>query len=309
MDILLHNVSADLGNRLLNEKVAEVAFRDSKQRFELMEKILVGNPLENLGGGGMHGAVAKLNGALQMANFVATIVCTIIICDKLDRMDQKLDEIQKTIDDVKDINYEMQIAGPCRELIDDYKLLADHLGKGETVSASELMNLIRKYQSQLVSLYNLTGKIPMDAALDLIFTMLPIYTNCIMLYYQNHYDEEQGKNALHDGWMSVFAKLNSDELLNQIQDDLFLNQKRTNRQVNEYLAYHRMVVKTYNQKIDQLIADLEACGGEEGYNEAMQWSRQYVAQQAKSKQVELEDQFGSEKAKEMMEQALEIVTA
>lgn len=189
------------------------------------------------------------------------------------------------------------------------KLLADKLKKEKPVSGEELVELIRECQNYLVSLHNLSGKIPMDAALDLMFTLLPIFANCIMLYYQSHYDEEQGKHALHDDWMSVFELLNSEGFLNQIQDDMFLNQRKTNRQVNEYLVYHQMIVKTYKQKIDQLLAYMEDCGGEEGYSAAMQWSRQYVAQQAKSQQVELEEQYGPEMAKKIMEQALELATA
>ena len=145
----------------------------------------------------------------------------------------------------------------------DLLSLADKLKKGKAVSGEELVDLIRECQNYIVSLYNLSGKIPLDAALDLIFTLLPIFENCIMLYYQNHYDEEQGKHALHDEWMSVFVILNSEEFLNRIQDDLFLKQRKMNRQVNEYLAYHKTIVTTYKQKIDQLLVDLEECGGED----------------------------------------------
>lgn len=309
MDLLLQNVPQYLAERLLNKNYAEVAFRTGKERFELLEKFLVKKIENNQDGGEMEGALGKFNIAMQVINLAATIVCTVIICKKLDKVDRKLDEIQKATANLQDFNFEMQVAHPCRKLIGDYKLLADKLKKGKPVSGAELVELIRECQNYLISLHNLSGKIPMDSSLDLIFTLLPIFANCIMLYYQRNYDEEQGRHALHDEWMSVFELLNSEEFLNSIQDDMFLKQRKTNRQVNEYLAYHKMVVKTYKLKIDQLLTDLEECGGEEGYSAAMEWSRQYVAQQAKSKQVELENQYGSEKAKMIMEQAFEMVMA
>ena len=309
MDLLLQNVPEEMAHQLLNKKFAEVALRDEKQRFTLLEKLLVKIPEENQGGSEMLGALSKLNVAMQAANLAATIVGTVIICGKLDRINHKLSELQKATEDLKDFNFEMQIAFPCRKLTGDYKLFADSLRKEKPVSGEELVELIRECQNYLVSLHNLSGKIPIDMALDLIFTLLPILANCIMIYYQQRYDEVQGKHALHDDWMSVFELLNSEEYLNQIQDDLFLTQRKTNRQVNEYLAYHKVVVNTYRQKIEQLLADLEECGGEDGYSAAMQWSRQYVTQQAKAKQAELESQYGSEKAQMIMEQALEFATA
>ena len=216
-----------------------------------------------------------------------------------------MDEIQKATADLKDFNFEMQIAHPCRELIGDYKLIIDNLQKGKPVSRDEMVSLIRSCQNYLVSLYNLRGKIQMESALDMIFTLLPIYANCIMLYYQRWYDENEGKHALHEDWMAVFDLLLSKSLLNEIQDDMIINQRKTNGDTNEYLAYHKAVVQAYRSKIDQLLEDLNTCGGTEGYEEAMRWSQQYVAQQAKAIQDELEEEYGVEKAQAVMEQAMQ----
>ena len=307
MDMLLKSVQAGDAGRMMNKGFAEVVFRDGKGRIEAIKKIAVGMGGEGnaAGAAGAGGALGKLQIALQVANLAATIISAVIICNKLNKLDKKMDEIQRATADLKDFNFEMQIAHPCRELVGDYKLITDNLKKGKPVSRDEMVSLIRSCQNYLVSLYNLRGKIQMESALDMIFTLLPIYANCIMLYYQRWYDENEGKHALHDDWMAVFDLLLSKSLLNETQDDMIINQRKTNGETNEYLAYHKAVVQAYRSKIDQLIEDLNTCGGTEGYEEAMRWSRQYAAQQAKAIQNELEEEYGVEKAKGVMEQAMQ----
>ena len=308
MDVeVVFSVSEDVAKRLMDDGVAEVALRDSKKRFEPFVKMLPKkvNPQKTDGGG--NEALKKLQGAMQVINLAATIASTVIICGKLNMIDSQLDEMRKDTADLKDINFELQLANPCRELISNYKVLSDQLRRGKIVSSAELLTQIRKCRSYLVSLHQLCDKLPMEPVLELIFTLLPMYANYICVYYRQAYDDLQGKHVLHDEWMNVFTLLNSESFLNRIQDDMFTAQFKSNRDINEYLAYHTMIVDTLKQEIEQELEDIETCGGEAGYDAAMQWSRQYVAQQAKVKQSELESQFGPEKAREMINQALEFV--
>ena len=83
----------------------------------------------------------------------------------------------------------------------------------------------------------------------------------------------------------------------------------TNRETNEFINTQRAVVTCYKQKVEQLLADLETCEGTEGYEEAMRWSRQYAAQQAKAVQEELEDEYGAENAQPVMKKMMQEVLA
>jgi hypothetical protein len=126
-----------------------------------------------------------------------------------------------------------------------------------------------------------------------------------VLYYERHYDPEHERHVLHGDWMVIFEMLSSEEFMDQVQDYLFIEKRMPNRQVNEYLAYCRRIVCGFHKKIENLLEDLKDCGSKEDYQEAMQWSRQFAAQQAKAEQKELEEQYGPEKAKEILEQAME----
>ena len=117
--------------------------------------------------------------------------------------------------------------------------------------------------------------------------------------------EPEGIDALHESCMSVFDLLSDPGFIDQIQDYMFLKMHQTNRQVNEYLDCHRLIVYSYKTQIEQLLEDLETCGSKEKYNDAMLWTRQYVAQQARVVQAELASKIGPEKAKEYVERAMQ----
>ncbi len=309
VDLMLKDVPEEFAKELLNQRNAEVAFRNGKKRFESFKKFAVQIADEQKNVQANMAMLSKLNIALAAANMVATIACAVVICNKLNKIDQKLDGMQKELGDLKDINFETQIANPCRMLIGDYKIITDSLEKKKPVSEDEMVALIRGCQNYLVSLYNLRGKLPMDPVLSLIFTLLPIYTNCIMLYYQRFYDVKQDKHTLHDDWMFVYEMLLSDGFLCEVQDYMFIDKRHTNREVNEYLICQRQIVQDYKEKIDELLADLNDCEGIEGYEDAMKWSRQYAAQQAKAVQAELESKYGAEKAGQIMDQAMQVIEA
>ena len=167
------------------------------------------------------------------------------------------------------------------------------------------MPLINGCCDILGCLLNLQGSVSMDSWLNLVFTLLPIFAGCIMLYYQRFYDVDTGVHSGHDEWIGIFDALLSEELRDEVQDYLFIDKGRPNREVNESLGYMREIVSEYKEQIDQLVLDLKDCDGVEGYEDAMLWSRRYAAQQARVQQAELEKDVGVEKAREIMEQAME----
>lgn len=280
--------------------LVRTADRNSARLNQIIPKLdQIFRPLQNLQ------ILSILNTALSAANLVATVAGMVIICNKLNNIDHKLDEIQKEIAAVKEINFEMQIANPCRKLVDDYKLLTPALSKGKPVSEEKLINLIRDCKEYIISIYRLRNSLPLDSVLSLIFMLVPIMANCMMVYYRRFYDPNQEKHPLHDSWMSVFDLLSDPGFIDQIQDYMFMEKNIPNQQVNEYLDCQRLIVYSYKTQIEQLLADLKTCGSKEDYDDAMLWARQYVAQQARVVQAELESKIGHERAKEYVEQVIQ----
>ena len=294
----------DVKDKVIDQNAIRKLVRNVEKNSAKLDQILpkldqIFRPLQNLQ------ILSILNTALSAANLVATVAGMVIICNKLNNIDHKLDEIQQEIADIKEINYEMQIAKPCRKLADDYKLLTAALSAGKPVSETALINLIRECKDYIISIYNLRNHLPMDAVLSLIFMLLPILANCMMVYYQQFYDPKQEKHPLHDSCMSVFDLLLAPGFTDQIQDYMFIEKNQTNRQVNEFLDCCRLLVYSYRKQIEQLLEDLKSCGSKEGYNDAKQWIRQYVAQQARVVQADLESKVGAEKARELVSQAMQ----
>ena len=335
-NIVLENVPEELAKRILNKSYAEVAFRKGNEQFDMFKKIAVrlAGEKDQLANANKVRQIMRaknplqiqqllpnieqifapmkslkifsaLNTALSAANLVATVAGIIIICEKIDKIDRKLDELKDGIVDLKDINFELQISNPCRALVNDYKIIGDKINKGKPVSEDDLVELINGCHGYIISLYNLRDKFSLDAVLSLIFTLLPIFANSIMIYYQLYYDEKQEKHTLHDGWMNVFELLSAENFMNQIQDHMFVDLHQTNQHVNEYLDCYRLILQSYQQKINQLLEDLKTCEGVEGYNEAMLWSKQYAAQQARVVQAEMASRYGEAQAQQYCKAAME----
>lgn len=293
----------EIKEKSISQSTIRHLVRTSEANSDKLDQILpkldkIFQPLQNLQ------ILSILNTALSAVNLVATVAGMVIIYNKLDHIDHKLDEIKKTIADVKNIDFEMQIAKPCRKLVDDYKMLTPAIKNGKPVSEDTLIALIRECKDNIISIYTLRNSIPMDSVLSLSFTLLPILANCIMVYYQRFYDPNQEQHPLHDGCMVVFDKLSDPGFIDQIQDYMFISKNQSNRQVNEYLDCHRLIVYSYKKQINQLLEDLKTFGSKEEYNEAMLWTRRFVAQQAKVVQSELESKIGAERAKALIEETM-----
>ena len=236
--------------------------------------------------------------AMSAANLAATIKGFKEINERLDHIEAQLSEIKEEIDKVQATNFELQIAKPCRSIISKYKDLSMLYQDGKPISDSELIALLDESKEFIISMYNLW------IALRIIFMMFPVFANCILIYYHRFYDPNKHIHNRHSEWMEVFDLLSAPKFIDEIQDDLFIDQRKTNKEVNEYLDCQRSIVYGYKLKIEELLEDLKTCGNAAIYDDAMRWSRQYVAQQAKAIQAELVLKVGAEKAQEIIKQAM-----
>lgn len=247
--------------------------------------------------------LSVLNFAMAAANLMVTVQGFEEINRRLDNIEAQLTEIKQGIDKLQAQAYELDIAKPCRVLVSKYKDISDLYQKGKPINEKELISLIDECKEYIISMYNLRSNYPLDVVLSIIFRLFPAFANCIIFYYHRFYDPNQHKHNRHGEWMEVFDILNAPRFIDEIQDDMFIRQIKTNREVNEYLDCHRAIVYGYKQKIEDMLEGMKDCGSVEAYDEAMRWSRQYAAQQAKSVQNELVAQYGAAKAQEIMAEA------
>lgn len=245
-----------------------------------------------------------LNLAMSAANLAATMKGFQEINERLDRIEEQLLEVKQGIDKVQKTNFELQIAKPCRSIVSQYKDLSVLYRDEKPISEKELVALIDDSKEFIISMYNLKEVYSLQVALKMIFMLFPVFANSILIYYHRFYDPNKHTHNRHSEWMEVFDMLSKPSFIDEIQDDLFVKQRKTNKEVNEYLDCQRSIVYGYKLKIKELLEDLKTCGSVETYDEAMKWSRQFAAQQARSIQEDLTKQIGAERAKELVEQAM-----
>lgn len=308
MNLMLENVPQELVKYLTNKKFAEVAVRDGKKRFQHFYKLAV-NKVKETKSTANTAMMSTFGIAMEAANLLATIVGTVIICDKLNNMSKQLDEIRKGLEQLKDIQLKTTVLQSDILLVENYKIYSDNLKKGIPIPKKEMITFIRDCNRNINLWASINEETNLETVLGEIFVLLPMMCNYILLYYKTYYSAEEGLYVLHDEWIYTLEKLSSDEFMNKIQDYFFIDKCMTNKEVNQYLVNHRYIIAEYKQQIEQLAEDLKTCGSVEEYEEAMQWSRQYALQQMKACQPQLEEEYGKEKAEEIMTAAMEGINA
>ena len=244
-----------------------------------------------------------LNVALSAANLVATVVSTVIICNKLDNIVKKLDRIEGKIDAIAKAQYVTQIKQPCRAVIMDYKVIATDLNKGKEVPEGKILDIINQCCRLMETIYSLRKNYSMGDVLELLYDLMPVFTDLIVLYYQHYFDPSQGEYTLHQDWMNVYDLLDSTEFRNEIQDYLIIEENIGNRQLNEIMDCQRLVTIGSKQKIEEVLSDLRLCDSPKDYRDIMQFSEQYALQQAKALEADMQSQFGIQEAEQIMAEA------
>ena len=247
--------------------------------------------------------IGWLNTSLTAVNIATTVVSTVIICEKLSNMDKKLDRIEKRVNNIEEAFFESQIKSPCRAIIKEYKVAVDELGKGKKYSEKEILATINQCHDILISVYNLRDNFAMPDFLELIYDMLPVFTELVVLYYQYYYNEQDGKYVLHDDWMKIYDLVDSKAFYEMIEDYLIIEDGASNSQVNEIIDCHRLIAIQLRRKIEQTLDDLRKCESAEEYREILSYIEDSVTAQKIMVENELREKLGDEEAQQIIEKA------
>lgn len=253
-------------------------------------------------------AISWLNAALSIANIATTIISTVVICKKLNEINEKLDvisiqleNVDKKISSLKRIQFETSIAKPCRDLVRDYKVIIDEFENDIPVSKNKMISMINNCCSQIETIINLRSEYDMNDMLLLLYDLVPVYTDLIIRFYQQYYDPKKPQYALHDDWMKVFSLLSCEGFRNDIRDYYCISRRKNNKELNEIMDCQYLVTIGAQQKIEQVLSDLSKCDSPSDYRDICRLSEQYALQQAKAMKAEMESKFGSEETEEMIE--------
>ena len=241
---------------------------------------------------------------LESLNLVATIASTVIICDKLNHLDQKLDKIAGQIDEVKRIQFETYIRKPCKEIILEYKELSSTVESGSSVEKKALVDTIKTCYHCIDSALSLRHEFSFDSVLPIIYTLLPTYSSLIVLYYQQfYYQDKKRLHPLHKDWLGIFDKLCEDSLLEEIRDDMILNQHQHDAKATEMINLHVLLAQGLKSEIELTLEDLQKCGSQEDYQNAMALATQLAMQQMDEAKTELSVSIGETEASRIVDEA------
>ena len=255
--------------------------------------------------GTVAGAANWIGVAMNAANLVATIVSTVIICQKLDQLEAKIDKIGKKIDQAKALHFEWQVRKPCGKLIQEYKVFSHDIEHGRSIDKTRLLDTIKDSYSCIESVLKIRGDYPLDDVLYVVYSLLPAFANMIIIYYRQFYRPEDGLYALHDDWMKLFDALSSKEIQEETRDSFFLNREHHlhNAEVNEIVDLQYLTAQGLKAKITETVEDLKACESREVYQQAFILASQYAMQYADRFREEYAHRVGEEEASRIVDEA------
>lgn len=137
--------------------------------------------------------------------------------------------------------------------------------------------------------------------------MLPAYTNLIVLYYENFFNEDYPLHQSHDDWMAIFDKLDSEDFQQIVCDNLILAKHAHNNELNELFDLQKVTIQGLKAKIETTLEDLEDCGNIEDYRQVCILATQYATEEARELQSALSKAVGVDEANSIMKPVNEVL--
>ena len=246
-------------------------------------------------------AIAAWAGAaLSAAGLAATVISTVVICKKLDQISKQIEKIDAKIDQVLKNDFDHMIYMPSKKLISDNKVLAGNAARGKQLDEDALVEKITDAYNLLDYTIDNIVRFGVDEILTVIFSLLPAYTNLIVLYYENFFNADYPLHQSHEDWMFIFDRLLGEDFQQLVCDNLILAKHAHNNELNELLDLQKVTIQGLRGKIETTLEDLKACGTIEDYRQVCILATQYATEEARELQSALAKEVGVDEAKNIV---------
>lgn len=321
MTIMVSQKAADL---LRNEKGFEIVTRTVNKSYKPFLDAVIKNVGEN---GEVGKAVAEtmtrvihsdssaavgnilshLDVGLQLVNIAVDVVGFYIVINKINEIDRRIMALGDQIEVVHDMVVSERLRS-YHDLAMRFNDFATAFADKERVECEALNELVREISTFIPMVIRDTksNAIDVEMSLEIVCSLVSMYTILIEEYYKEYYFQKQKKPANLDAYLQIFDQIDGEAFLNLIKDRLFLEKYYHTRQVLMTVNKQRQLVQQSKDQIVNQIGLVQLAKDQEGYNELMQLVNEMVRERLNQKIPEIAKEVGrsTEECADLLNQAM-----
>ena len=190
--------------------------------------------------------VSFLNTGLSLVNTGVSVATFIVVNKKLNEIQATLNTLADTVDKI----YKIEVANIISEtsnLISRFKSFQMHYEDGD-LDYRNMYILLSDTKSQIEKLINLSlsEALPFDFANELIYKMLPVYSESLTFYLEYYY---KNKGTIESSgveyFQNIYNELLQENYINRFEDYLIIDKDYNDRDSSLLLTEQKYIIANY----------------------------------------------------------------
>ena len=190
--------------------------------------------------------VSFLNTGLSLVNTGVSVATFIVVNKKLNEIQATLNTLADTVDKI----YKIEVANIISEtsnLISRFKSFQMHYEDGD-LDYRNMYILLSDTRSQIEKLINLSlsEALPFDFANELIYKMLPVYSESLTFYLEYYY---KNKGTIESSgveyFQNIYNELLQENYINRFEDYLIIDKDYNDRDSSLLLTEQKYIIANY----------------------------------------------------------------
>ena len=245
----------------------------------------IGKVLKGVSGLGtlswMNLGLTAINVGVSVAGFAMLSKKIGKIQEGIDDLKVQLDEVSKDVKETKDLQFIMNVEERYGRLLNETRRITVNVEIGKEITEREVESLIEEYRAFLGSMISFVLKYPSEPVFDIIYSLLPLFANLIILYYEMFFETYGEKlHPNHGTWIDIFEKIGGREFTDMLTDYYTIDKGFHHKQVNDIIAANFYSICDKEQKIADVISIMQVARTSENYRKIMDEIDKYTYDQS-----------------------------
>lgn len=192
--------------------------------------------------------ISFVNTGISLANLAVDVAGFVIINQKLNTVNYEIRHVLSEVTKLSDLAKNEKIS-ECQKLVMKYNSLSSKILNSEPVNNDDIDNLLIDMKAFISEMIRnlLDNTLDKDLLLDMIYILMPAYTQLLNEYNKRIYYSKQCLPANYDTFMTLYTELENNDLRKNLQDHYFLKRKMHSQDVIDLLNAKTLV--GLNQKV------------------------------------------------------------
>ena len=208
--------------------------------------------------------ISFINTGISLANLAVDVAGFVIINQKLNTVNYEIRNVLSEVKKLSDLAKNEKIS-ECQKLIMKYNSLSSKILDSEPVIIDDIDNLLIEMNTFISKMIRnlLDDTLDKDLLLDMIYILMPAYTQLLNEYNRRTYYSKQSLPANYDTFMTLYTELENNDLRKDLQDHYFLKRKMHSQDVIDLLNAKTLVGLNQKVLIEDQVSMMKMLGTQE----------------------------------------------